>query len=582
MGKINWREWGGDAFAEARRKNKPVLLDIMATWCHWCHVMDETSYSSDEVAEIINSDYIPVRVDTDRRPDVNARYNMGGWPTTAFLTPEGDVLTGGTYIPPDRLVETLRRVASAYREGGPQLSERTAAARAERATATTSGAVGSSLSDRIVSDVIWAIRSDYDEEFAGFGRQAKFPHPDSIELLLDQYHRTQETDLRDMALGTLDAKMSGEIWDSYAGGFFRYATMRDWTAPHYEKLLSDQAGAVRNYVQAYQATTRKEYLQVVRMTLAYLESTLLDSETGAFFGSQSTDEEYYRLRPSERSAKPAPPVDRAIYTDSNADMAYAYLKAYQATLHEEYLERSKGVTRFLLDVMRRPGGGMCHFYDGNPRAYGMLTDLVSTVALLCEMRESTGEKHYVDTAEELAAVMRRDFADSLGGFLDVTVERAKEERLPYRDKPLELNGAAGRVLIRLGALTGKSEYRRLGETALRSVTGRYKRYGHLAAGYGIAVSQAMEDPVEITLVGRADDPRMAGLRRSALHSYEPYKVVLSFDPILDRSQIAERGLPVSERPKAFVCIAQSCQPPTGEPEAVEEAVARAGGHAEEL
>lgn len=581
MSKIKWREWGDEAFAEARRLRKPILLDIMAKWCHWCRVMDETSYNNDRISEVINNDYIPVRVDTDRRPDINARFNMGGWPTTAFLTPEGDVLTGGTYIPPERFIETLRRVSRAYREGATRLAERAEAVRAERANVLTSGSAGSALSDRIVSDIIWAIRSVYDTQYAGFGAQAKFSNPDSIELLLDQYHRTQETDLRDMALTTLDAMMAGEIHDTIAGGFFRYATQRDWTVPHYEKLLPDQAAAVRNYIQAYQTTTRKEYLQIVRNTISYIESNLLNPATGAFFGSQSTDEEYYRLPRAERATRPQPPIDRTIYADANGDMAYAYLKAYEATLFDEYLDRAKLVAEFLLTKMRRQGGVIYHYYDNGPKAYGMLADTVSVLRLLYELDQATGDRQYIDTAEELIAVVRRDFADSLGGFLDVTVARAREERLPYRDKPLELNGAVANALIRIGTLTGNYEYRRLGETALRSVTGRYKRYGHLAAGYGIAVSRAIEDPVEIALVGALDDPRMESLRKSALRSYEPYKSILTLDPQSDRARILEKGYPIPREPKAFVCIAQTCQPPTAEPEAVEEAVARASGHSEE-
>jgi uncharacterized protein YyaL (SSP411 family) len=579
MSKIEWREWGEDAFREAREQNKPILLDIMATWCHWCHVMDSGSYDNDQAAEIIEREFIPVRVDTDRRPDVNARYNMGGWPTTAFLTADGDVLTGGTYLPPDRFIDTLRRVSHAYREGGPQIAERAESIRSEQLGTTSSS--GSSISDRVVNDIIWAIRSEYDEEFAGFGRQAKFPHPDSIELLLNQYHRTQETDLREMALGTLDAMMGSEMFDSHAGGMFRYATMRNWTEPHYEKLLLDQADAVRNYIQAYQITTRREYLQVARSVISYVETTLLDPESGAFFGSQSTDEEYYKLSPSERIGKSAPPVDRTVYSDANAEMAFSCLKAYQATLDEHYLEMAKRLADFLLIQMRRPGGGMFHYYDGTRRAYGMLTDVVSMVRLLCELHQCTGDRKYLEDAKNLAAAMKREFADSLGGFLDVTAERAKEERLPYRDKPLELNGAAGAVMVRLAALTGDDQYRQLGQAALRSLAGRYKRYGHLAAGYGIGVSLAIEDPVEVALVGKADDQRMATLRRSALHSYEPYKIILTFDPMVDRQRLMDRGYPIPERPKAFVCIAESCQPPTAEPDAVEEAVARAGGHGEE-
>jgi hypothetical protein len=439
---------------------------------------------------------------------------------------------------------------------------------------------GSPILDRIVGDVVWAVRSEFDREYAGFGREAKSLHPDSIELLLNEYHRTQETDLRDMALATLDVMMDSELRDRIEGGFFRYAAKRDWTFPHYQKRLPDQAGAVRSFTQAYQVTTRKEYLQVIRSTLAYVEQTMLNAETGAFYGSQAADEEYYRLPARERPVRGRPPVDRTVYTDWNAEMSYACLKAYQAALDDHYLSIAEKNVAFLLRAVRRPGGGMYHFYDGQAQAYGLLRDQAEMTWLLCEMYQCDGKKETIDAARELASAMKSEFADSLGGFLDVTIERARQERLPYRDKPLDTNGMAAKALIRLADLTGENEWRQLGEAALRSLSGQCKNYGRLATGYALGVSLAMEEPVEVALIGRADDERLDVLRRSALRSYEPYKVVITLDPVLDRRKIAAKGYPVPKAPKALVCIAQTCQPPTGEPEAIEEAVARAGGHAE--
>jgi len=439
---------------------------------------------------------------------------------------------------------------------------------------------GSPILDRIVGDVVWAVRSEFDREHAGFGREAKSPHPDSIELLLNEYHHTQEADLRDMALATLDAMMDGELRDRIEGGFFRYAVKRDWTAPHYQKRLPDQAGAVRNFTQAYQATTRRDYLQVMRSTLTYVEQTMFNAETGGFYASQAADEKYYHVPARERPAYGRPAVDKTAYTDWNAEMSFACLKAFEATLDDHYLAVAEKNVEFLLRAARRPGGGMYHFYDGQARAYGLLRDQAQMMWLLCELYQCDGKKETIDAAKDLASVMKSEFADSLGGFLAVTVERARQERMPYRDKPLDTNGLAAKALIRLADITGESEWRRLGEAALRSLAGQCKNYGRPATGYALAVSLAMEEPVEVALIGRADDERLDVLRRSALRSYEPYKVVVTLDPLLDRVKIAAKGYPVPKAPKALVCIAETCEPPTGEPEAVEEAVARAGGHGE--
>src|SRR3990172_4281958 len=121
---VRWRQWGDEAFAEAKAQDKPVLLALSAVWCHWCHVMDETSYSDPGVISYLNQHFVPVRVDNDQRPDINARYNLGGWPTTAFLTPDGDLMTGGTYIPPEAMLEHLPKIVTQYKSNREEIARK--------------------------------------------------------------------------------------------------------------------------------------------------------------------------------------------------------------------------------------------------------------------------------------------------------------------------------------------------------------------------------------------------------------------------------------------------------------------------
>src|SRR5918911_846928 len=174
---IKWRDWSPDAFEEARQQDKPILLSISAVWCHWCHVMDETTYSSQPVIDLLNSEYVPVRVDNDVRPDINQRYNMGGWPTTAFLTPQGDILTGATYLPADQMVDALARVASYYRQNKPEIVARVLEGRKRAGTvvASSAGRLDEGLVDRILGNV----ESSYDPTYGGFGNAPKFPHTDA-------------------------------------------------------------------------------------------------------------------------------------------------------------------------------------------------------------------------------------------------------------------------------------------------------------------------------------------------------------------------------------------------------------------
>ncbi|MGH2930614.1 MAG: DUF255 domain-containing protein, partial [Solirubrobacteraceae bacterium] len=194
---IGWRPWSEDAFAEARATDRPILLSISAVWCHWCHVMDETTYSDPAVIELLRERYVPVRVDNDLRPDINQRYNMGGWPTTAFLTSGGDILTGGTYIPPDKMRDAAARVATIYRDQKGQIEAQVEEGRqdASRSVAASAGAIDPRLVDRVLG----AAEGAYDEEHGGFGSQPKFPMTEALLFCAEQSLRRREPHLLEIA-----------------------------------------------------------------------------------------------------------------------------------------------------------------------------------------------------------------------------------------------------------------------------------------------------------------------------------------------------------------------------------------------
>src|SRR3989442_4135358 len=277
-GEIQWRQWGDEAFRESQLTGKPILLSLSAVWCHWCHVMDETSYSDDGVIAYINEHFIPVRVDNDQRPDVNARYNMGGWPTTAFLTPAGDILAGATYIPPEQMKEALPRVFTYWVSNRDEVSQKAIETR-ERRSAQASGRKGE-LSPQVFEDVLRRVAESYDPLYGGFGEAPKFPHTDAIDLLLYAYRRDRDPDLLHIARKTLEFMSRGEVYDHEWGGFFRYATRRDWSEPHYEKMLEDNAGLLKNVLALYRATRDAAHAQIANRTIEYMERKLRDTELG--------------------------------------------------------------------------------------------------------------------------------------------------------------------------------------------------------------------------------------------------------------------------------------------------------------
>ncbi|HLJ59869.1 MAG TPA: thioredoxin domain-containing protein [bacterium] len=319
---VEWYPWGGDAFDRARGEDRPILLDIGAVWCHWCHVIDRESYENPEIAALINAHFVPVKVDRDERPDVDVRYQQavgaisgqGGWPLTAFLTPEGKVFFGGTYFPPDAVAgrpgfkQVLRAVAEFYRTKRDQ-----AHAYADELHQTLQRLADARSSDDTVSPAlvdaaIAASERAFDSRHGGFGGAPKFPHTGAIELLLRRYDRTRDPGTLLIVTGTLEHMAHGGVYDQIGGGFHRYSVDASWTVPHFEKMLYDNAELLRNYVHAYQATGNATFRDTARGIVAYVSETLTDTADGGFYASQDADisleddGDYYTWTPEEAAA----------------------------------------------------------------------------------------------------------------------------------------------------------------------------------------------------------------------------------------------------------------------------------------
>ena len=304
---IQWHEFGEEAFAAARLANKPMLLDIGAVWCHWCHVMDRESYDDPEVAAIVNEHYIAVKVDRDERPDIDSRYQVavasltgqGGWPLTAFLTPDGKPFYGGTYFPPKdaygrpSFKRVLLSIAQAYRDKHGEVLEQaqmveSAIARAE----SFSG--GGTVSATVIDAILESVRKMFDEVNGGFGSAPKFPHPAALDLVMDQYVRTHDRstgneDLRAIFVHTLEKMARGGVYDQLAGGFHRYSVDERWIVPHFEKMCYDNSELLKNYVHAYQATGDEFFAKVARDMIRWMDEWLSDRAHGGFYASQDAD-----------------------------------------------------------------------------------------------------------------------------------------------------------------------------------------------------------------------------------------------------------------------------------------------------
>jgi uncharacterized protein YyaL (SSP411 family) len=300
---IQWHEWGEEAFATAQRENKPILLDIGAVWCHWCHVMDRESYDNPELAEIVNQHFVAVKVDRDERPDIDSRYQVavssisgqGGWPLTAFLTPDGKPFYGGTYFPPDdhygrpSFKRVLLSISNAYHEKKDDVIEQAKLVEGAISHAESFAGKSANFSPTVIDAIVQSALKMYDPQNGGFGSAPKFPHPAALDLLIDQYVRSGDEQLRDVFVTSLEKMARGGVYDQLAGGFHRYSVDERWIVPHFEKMCYDNSELLKNYVHAYQATGSEFFSSVARDIVRWMDEWLSDRQHGGFYASQDAD-----------------------------------------------------------------------------------------------------------------------------------------------------------------------------------------------------------------------------------------------------------------------------------------------------
>ena len=300
---IQWHEWGDEAFAAAQRENKPMLLDIGAVWCHWCHVMDRESYDDPEVARIVNENFVAVKVDRDERPDIDSRYQVavsaisgqGGWPLTAFLTPDGKPFYGGTYFPPDDhwgrpgFKRVLLSIAGAFREKQEEVAEQAKLVESALSQAESFARGRGDFKPDVVDAIVKSALNMFDGEHGGFGQAPKFPHPAVLDLLISQTVRTGDQQVKHAFVTTLEKMARGGVYDQLAGGFHRYSVDERWVVPHFEKMCYDNSELLKNYVHAYQATNFNLFADVARDIIRWMDEWLSDRERGGFYASQDAD-----------------------------------------------------------------------------------------------------------------------------------------------------------------------------------------------------------------------------------------------------------------------------------------------------
>ncbi|HEX5474055.1 MAG TPA: DUF255 domain-containing protein [Vicinamibacterales bacterium] len=481
---IVWDAWGAEPFARAARERKPVLLSISARWCHACHQMDATTWADARVAALVGDRFVALRVDSDRRPDINERYNLGGWPTTAFLTPTGELLGGGTFVALDRIESILMRVLAAF---DPDACPPSSSSSSDhRGTVTgSSGAPPApgalTAAARTVGDRVLAL---FDEAHGGFGIEPKFPHTAPIRLALARFGESGDPVARRIAERTLDAMAEGALHDPVDGGFFRYAAARDWQLPHLEKLLETNASLLGAFVEAERVFGDGAYLEVIGRTIRYLDDRLGDP-AGGYSGSEEAAPEYYGA--TERTGRTRPEVDRTLFTDANGAAVSALLAASSLLEDNDLAARALRALERVVLAAYRPGDGVAHCADCARVVRGLLADQCAVVHAMLDAHDRTGDEPYLMMAEEIAHYVLRALWDEAGGTVRDRVPRDDDVGLlAAPEHPFVTGCEAARAFARLARVSDESAFRGRAESILLALYPRVSAQGPLAAHYALA------------------------------------------------------------------------------------------------
>ena len=652
---VSWLPWSDEAFAQAKARDRPILLDIGAVWCHWCHVMDHESYEDPSLAGFLNEHFICVKVDRDERPDVDARYQravqavarQGGWPLTGFLTPDAELFFGGTYFPPESahgrpsFRQVLERVIQAWRSEPDRVRAQASSLRELLAAHLDESAPGEATV-LTLRDATHRILALADRAHGGFGSAPKFPHPAGIQFLLHRWCENPEPTTRAVMFETFDGMARGGFRDLVGGGFHRYSVDERWIVPHFEKLSSDNAELLRVYVEAAAAFDREPWREVARETVRWIREVLADP-AGGFAASQdadvgpSDDGDYFtwtreelaaaiapedlelalawlgigtlgrmphapernvlfQAAPAEvvaerfgyprpevaqrlnriltalraaRSARPAPYVDRTRYTNWNALVAGALLRAGPVLGDSWCRDAALGT---LARVRReQPEPDRVRHTPGGP--LGFLDDAVQSAAAALDAFETTGEEPWLEWALRLMErVWEGHWDEPGGGFFDTPPGTGGEGLLTARAKPIQdspnasPNGVAGVVLARLFEHTRDERWRERHGRLVAAFAAAAGELALFASAHLLAADWLVHPATHLLITGPPDHPAAQDLHQRALAAFVPRKVVVRLVPGSEVARLAPplaALAPAAATVRAFACTGDRCLAPVG-------------------
>ncbi len=555
--KISWQPWSDAIFAQAKRENKLVILDLEAVWCHWCHVMDEKTYHNPEIVKLIQQNYIAIRVDQDANPDISIRYEDYGWPATVIFAADGSELVKRRgYIPPENMVKILQAVI-VDPTPGPSIVE---------IKAVTLGS-GSEFSSKQRDKIVSTIHRGYDVAQGGWGTTHKFILAPNLEYALIKARQGDKV-FEKKARETLDKAIA--LIDPTWGGIYQYSDRGRWNSPHFEKIMSFQADDLQLYSLAYSQFNEPRYLKAARDIARYL-TTFLSSPDGAFYTSQDADvnnkidgHAFYRLDDKGRRAIGMPRIDKNIYARENGWAIRGLTALYDATGDKAILNRAIQAANWIGANRSLPDGGFKH--GETDRAGPFLGDTLAMAEAYLALYISTGDRVWLEKSRAGMAFIEKNFKSTVGFAAAITPKNSKGVfKQPLLQ--MESNVSVARLANKLMHYTGNQQYKASALHAMQYLVALdapdNMRY---LAGPLMAADELATDPAHITIVGNKSDPAAQALYQKALQYPAVYRRIEWWDQTEGKMPNADVQYPTLAKSAAFICVNHACSTPIFAPE----------------
>lgn len=562
---LEWGSWSTDMLSKAKSEGRFVILDLEAVWCHWCHVMEETTYRDAKVVELIKSKYIAVRADQDANPDLSARYGDWGWPATIIFAPDGtELVKRRGYIPPERMISLLQAVIDDPTPGPSVLGED-----------EIEPALSSQLSPKVLTKLNSDFDASYDAKNGGWGRVHKFIDPDSLDVVLQRAERG-DASARKIADQTLKAATA--LIDPVWGGLYQYSDEADWLSPHYEKIMWYQANGLRQYAAAYNLFKDDTYLTAAKDIYRYLTAKLR-SPDGAFYTSQDADvssavhgKDFYTLDDAARQKLGKEPrIDKNIYARENG-WAIGALVAYANITGDSTALKAAATAADWIVQNRLQANGLFR-HGENDRSGPYLGDTIAMGNAAIDLYGATGERRWLELASRTVTAMT-GFRVADGGFAASKVAEGQAGVLakPYRNTDEQMQAA--RFAIRSWRYLGDEKAKEIAEHAIKYLSASsFVSTGRAAAGTLLADSELSIEPTHITIVGHKDDASAVALHDAA-RRFPVMNLRLDWWDVREGPLLnADVTYPELDKAAAFACSNRLCSLPAFTPEELVTAVA---------